>query len=251
MVRPSLIGIACLILMAVACTRPHYGLDSTAKDKFASLPGSLELEILQFESRREQKLMTYAIANGELSLKTTKTCVWPDVDACYFGYSKQYIHSPDTARFYEKTPVTIPKGLPLMKGYQYIGPFSLSPDNSVALFSIASESSEWSTEYPMDIVLIEIGTKEVVFQTNRNNVWFQIKDVVWSPDSKLFAVLYDSFKRYHGPLGIIGSLIGHPQEIHTYYLSIYDRRGSLLMQSRVAYGLVTGWGNIRFSSWRS
>jgi hypothetical protein len=244
-------AIGCVALIASACTRPYYGLESAAKDKFSSLPGLIELEfVVDANSKHDQKLMTYAIVNGELLLKTTKTCAWPDTAACYFSWSKQYIHFPENAG-YEKTPVAAPIGLPEVKGYQYIGPFSVSPDNSIALLSITPESYRWPTEYPMDIVLIEMGTKIVVFQTNHNNVRYQVKDVAWSPDSNLFAVLYDSFERYHGPLGLIGSLLGHPVEKHTYYLSIYNHKGNLLTQSRVAYGLLTGWGNIRFSSWRS
>jgi hypothetical protein len=249
--KPLLIGIGYLILIVAACSRPHYGLESTAKAKFASLPGSLELEIVQFGINRnhDQKLMTYAIVNGELLLKTTKTCMGPDTSACYFSYSKQYIHSPEYPR-YEKTPVAAPKGLPEVEGYRYIGPFSVSPDNSIALLSITTpEFYKWPTEYPLDIVLIEMGTKKVVFQTNHNNLRHQVKDVAWSPDSRLFGVLYRSSARYHGPLGIIGNVLGHPVDKYTYYLSIHDRRGNLLVQSRVAYGLLTNWGNIRFSSW--
>jgi len=248
----NVIIIVIAVVMLSACIRPHYELDSSAKSKLSTLPGSLELEIVEFEINlhHDQKLMTYAIANGELLLKTTKTCVRPHISACYFSHSKQYILFPENAR-YEKTPVAPPKGLPKVEGYQYIGPFSVSPDNSIAFLSITPESYRWpQIEYPMDIVLIEMGTKKVVFQTNRRNLRHLVEDVAWSPDSKLFAVLYESFQRYHGPLGIIGNLLGHPVDKYTYYLSIYDRQGSSLVQSRGAYGLVTSWGNIRFYSWR-
>jgi hypothetical protein len=251
--HPLIIAIGCLALMASACTRPHYGLDSAAKGKFASLPGSLELEIVQFGINRnhDQKLMTYAIVGGELLLKTTKTCIWPNVDACYFSHPRQYIRFAENAR-HDKTPVVVPKGLPEVKDHQYLGAFSVSPDKSFALMSITPASYRWPDgEYPMDIALIEMRTKNTVFQTKDNNIQHLVTDVAWSPDSKLFAVLSESSERYYGPLGIIGNLLGHPVDKYTYYLSIYDRKGNLLAQSRVAYGLLTGWGNIRFSSWGS
>jgi len=245
-----IIVIAFAVLMLSACIRPHYQLDSSARSVLSTLPGSLELEIVEYgiNWNHDQKLMTYAIVNGELLLKTTKTCVYPDVGECCFHYSKQYIHFPFWAQFNASVPV--PKGLPKVKGYQYIGPVSVSPDNSFALLTIVPESHSTHYYYPMDIVLIEMGTKKVVFQTNRNNKRHLVQDVAWSPDSKLFAVLYDSSKRYHGCLGIIGSQLGHPVDKYTYYLAIYDREGSLLVQSKVAYGLLTGDADIRFFSWR-
>jgi hypothetical protein len=249
--KPLLIAIGCMSFMVSACTSPNYGLESTTKDNFSLLPGVIELDFnVHVDSRQDQKLMTYEIVNGELSLRTTKTCPWPETSACYFSESKQYIHFPENTR-HDKTSAVTLKELPEMKGYQYIGPFAISPDTSIGLLSITPESYKWPTEYPLDIVLIEMRGKKAIFKTKQNNLQYQVKDVAWSPDSKMFGVLSEFSERYYGPSGIIGNLLGHPVHKHTYYLSIYDRKGNLLVQSTVARGLLTNWGNIRFSSWRS
>lgn len=235
------------MLMAAACTRPQYGLEKAAKEKFASLPWLIELEfVVDANYKHDQKLITYVIENGQLVLKSTRTCVRPDTSPCYFDYPRQYIHFPENA-LYKKTQVTVPEGLPEVKGYQYIGPFSMSPDNSLALLSITPESYKWPLEAPLDIVLIEMRTRKIVYQTNRDGVHYRIKDVAWSVDSHLFAVLYEYYENYYGSSGLIGSMLGHPVSKYAYHLAVYDREGNLVVRSRVAYGMLTGWGNVRFS----
>ena len=209
-----------LTLIMIACTNPQYELDEEARGKLSEIPGQIELEFVGSD-----KYWHYSIVNGKLSLQMTK-----DYPPAHLEMPP-YIYFPDEA----------PKDLPKIQGFEYHGPYRLSPDKALIVLSISLETKGASVA--KDFVLIRREKKEILFQRKRNNEYF-VEDLVWSPDSSMFAVLDGSRRRSLSIPGIASYLFGHPVDVCKYYLSIYDRKGNLLVNTKVASGLIGGGGRV-------
>jgi hypothetical protein len=136
-----------------------------------------------------------------------------------------------------------PKDIPNVQGFEYHGPYRISPDRSITFLSISPGQDPYNST---GFVLIEMKKKEVLFQEKSSGKNL-IEDMAWSPDSSMFAVLKESRTRSYSIAGIIFYILGHPVDVCKYYLSIYDRNGNLLISTEVASGLVDGGGRV---SWQ-
>jgi hypothetical protein len=197
-------------------TKPRFKLDEKARGKFAELPGQIKAEFVGSD-----KYWHYSIVNGELLLRTVK-----DFPPAHLE-KRPYI---DFAK-------DVPNGLPKIEGLEYYGPYRLSPDKSLMFLSLSSEGGY----VPKDFAVIQMEEKELLFQRKNNH---KIEDVAWSPDSNMFAVLSQSFRIHLGISGIFAFMVAHPVLVCKYYLSIYDRRGNLLITAEVASGLIGGGGQV-------
>ena len=59
-------------------------------------------------------------------------------------------------------------------------------------------------------------------------------------DSNMFIVLEDATRRSFSVTGLIFMFLAHPQDVHTFYLGIYDRKGDRLLRTKIASGLLSG-----------
>jgi hypothetical protein len=191
-------------------------LNEKATGKFAELPGQIKAEFVG-----SGKYWHYSIVNGKLLLQNIK-----DFPPAHLE-KRPYI---DFAK-------DVPNGLPKIEGLKYHGPYRLSPDRSLMFLALSSEGGYLSK----DFVLIQMEEKGLLFQRKNND---KIEDVAWSPDSNMFAVVSQSFRIYLGVEGIFGFILAHPVMVCKYYLSIYDRRGNLLINTEVASGLIGGGGQV-------
>jgi hypothetical protein len=210
-------------LSIISCTNPEFRLDDHASGKLSVFPGQIEVEFVGSD-----KHWHYSIVNGKLSLQSVK-----DFPPAHLGMPP-YVYFPDEA----------PKEIPKVQGFEYHGPYSLSPDKALMVLSISSETKGASN--PKDFALIDMERKEVLFQRRSNNKYI-VEDIAWASDSSIFVVLDETRRRHFGVSGIISYMLGHPVDVCKYYLSIYDRKGDLLVNSEVASGLIGGSGRV---SWR-
>jgi hypothetical protein len=135
----------------------------------------------------------------------------------------------------------VPSWLPKIRGFEYYGPYRLSPDSSLMFLSLSSEEEQFYHPY---FVIIQTEKKEAIFQGRSNN---QIEDIAWSPDSNMFAVLDKSSRWSFGITGILFYVLAHPIDVGKFYLSIYDWKGNLLVRTKVASGVLVGDGRV---SWQ-
>jgi len=201
-------------------TKPGFKLDEQARAKLTKITGRIKL---RFVSNR---IWNYKIVIGEFSLQ--------EIEEYRLG-------SMDETRPYIKFAKEVPEGLPIIQGFGYYSPYRLSPDKSLMFLSLSSEKQEY---YPKYFVIIQMQNKKALYQRKTKT---HIEDMAWSPDSNMFVVLEESSRRSFSITGILRILIAHPNYVSTYYLSIYDRNGTLLVHTKVASGLVDGSGQI---SWR-
>jgi hypothetical protein len=192
-------------------------LDDKATAKLSKTPGQIKL---RFASER---VWNYTIANGELSLQAMEK------------YRPGLI---DEKRTYIRFAKEVPEGLPMIKGFRYYGPHSLNPDKSLMFLALSSEKEEY---YPKHFVIIEMKNRGVLFQGEASN---HIEDMAWSPDSSMFVILEESSRRSFSISGIFRILIGHPSDVCTFYLSLCDQKGTLLVRTKVASGLIDGSGQV-------
>ena len=200
-------------------TKPRFKLDDGARAKLAEMPGQIELRFVS------ERIWDYKIINGELLLQTME----------------EYRPGWDKGRQYIQFADQVPKGLPMLQGFRYYGPYRLSPDKSLMFLSLSSEKEEY---YPKHFVIIRMENKEVLYQGRTDN---DIEDVAWSPDSSMVLVLEESSRRSLSITGILRILMAHPSQVSTYSLSVYDRKGTLLVSTKVASGFVDGAGRV---SWK-
>lgn len=205
------------IVSEYVLTKPNFKLDVEATAKLSKTPGQIRLK---FASER---IWNYAIANGELSLK---------------GMEKYQPGLMGEKRTYIRFAKEVPEGLPMIKGFRYYGPHSLSPDESLMFLALSSEKDEYSPKY---FVIIDMKNRGVLFQGEAGH---NIEDMGWSPDSSMFVVLEVSSRRNLSISGILRILIGHPSDVSTFYLSLYDPKGTLLVRTKVASRLVDGIGQV-------
>lgn len=205
------------ILSEFVWNKPNFKLDDKATAKLSKTPGQIKLK---FASGR---VWDYTIANGVLLLQAMETYrpEWMDEKRTYIRFAKE-----------------VPAGLPMIKGFRYYGPHSRSPDESLMFLALSSEKEEYD---PKHFVIIGMKNKEVLFQGEAGH---NIEDMAWSPDSSLFAVLEASSRRSVSISGILHILLGRPSDVSTFYLSLYDPKGTLLVRTKVASRLVDGVGQI-------
>ncbi len=208
-----------LCLIITACATPQFKLDEEARTKLSGMPGRIEVKV-----SGSDKYWHYNIVNGELLLQS--------IEDYRPGQLEQHP--------YITFPKEAPKAMPNIRDFEYHGPYRLSPDNSLMFLSIAPISGAY---VPMDFVLDQIVIKEVIFQ-RKSNKKYLVRDIAWSPDSNMFAVLDVSSKISHGILGLISFIFGHPVDVCKFYLSIYDRKGNLLVKTKVASGVLSGSGRV-------
>ena len=205
-----------LCSIIAGCTNPQFKLDKNATSKLAEMPGQIELKYVG-----SGKYWHYSIIGGELLLQDIK-----DVPPAHLEM-RPYIYFPKEA----------PNGLPMIECFEYHGPYCLSPDNTLMVSSISSETRGASNA--KDFVIIQDETKEILFQRRSNNKYF-VEDIAWAPDSSMFAVLDKSLRRSLSIPDIIWYILGHPVDVGTFYISIYDRNGNLLLNTEVASRLLGG-----------
>jgi hypothetical protein len=188
----------------------QFKLKEEARAKLSEMPGPIELKIFSYH-----KDWRYSIVNGELLLKSTQDHRMHKVQ------QQPYIHFPDEA----------PKGLPAIEGFEYHGPYRLSPDKSLMLLSITPAKGGY---VPRDFALVQMKSKKK----------YIVEDIAWSQDSNMYAVLDKSSRWSLGIPGIFFYLLGHPIDVGKFYLSIYDRKGNLLLRTKIATGVLGGNGQV-------
>lgn len=212
-----------LCLSIIACNNARFKLDEEARGRLSEMPGQIEVKFVG-----SKKYWHYSIVKGELFLQSKK-----DFPPAYLE-KRPYIYFPKE----------VPNGLPMIQGFEYHGPYRLSPDNTLMVLSISSATKGASSS--KDFVLIQWEKKEILFQRKSNNKYL-VEDIAWSPDSSMFAVLDESRRRSFSILAIISYMLGHPVDVCKYYLSIYDRKGNLLVNTEVASGLLGGGGQVSWA----
>lgn len=215
----SVLKIIIATLIVSCASAPKFALDDIAKSKFTKIPHIVGIE---FAGPREGKCWKYDLIKGELLLRDVWSC------------PPQWIKREP---FYIDFPNDVPKGLPTIDGYTYHGPYSISPDNSFIAISLSPNKYGLNC-VPVDIALIQFEVKNILLQTKKDDSF--IISIAWSFDSNFFAVLESQGKRLYGFKESIYALSGHSIDEFTYHLSIYDRKGNLLVRSKVASGLVGG-----------
>lgn len=198
--------------------KPIFELSQDAKVRLSKIPGKIEIKFAS------DKIWICAIANGQLSIQNVKE------------YELGWMES----RPYINSQKEVPQGLPTVKGFGYYGPYRISPDNSLMLLSLSAEK-EWP---PTSFVTVDTDSKETAYIGKIDTV---IQDMVWSPDSSMFILLQESSRRSLSVRGLIRIILSHPVDVTTFYLGIYDRKGNLLVRSKLASGLVGGRAQV---SWR-
>ncbi len=211
-----------LSLSIIACNNPKFGIGEGAVEKLSRVSGQIELKFVG-----SKKYWHYSIMDGKLLLRATKDFPPAHLDM------RPYIQFTDQA----------PKDIPNVEGFEYHGPYRLSPDKSIMFLSVRPEKDRYISA--REFVLLEMQRKEILLQKRNDKI---IEDMAWSPDSSMFAVLDKSTRRSHGLMSIISSMAGHPVSVCRYYLSIYDRDGNLLISTEVASGLIGGGGQV---SWET
>jgi len=210
-----------LCLALTACAGPRFKLDEGARGKLSEMPGQIDVRI---DGR--DGYWHYAIVNGELLLHKSIE-----------GHVPGRLEKQPYIRFRKEVPSWLPK----IRGFEYYGPYRLSPDSSLMFLSLSSEEEQFYHPY---FVIIQTEKKEAIFQGRSNN---QIKDIAWSPDSNMFAVLDKSSRWSFGIPGILFYVLAHPIDVGKFYLSIYDWKGNLLVRTKVASGVLVGDGRV---SWQ-
>ncbi len=208
-----------LCLIITACATPQFKLDEEARTKLSGMPGRIEVRV-----SGSYKYWHYNIVNGELLLQSIEDYRPGQLE------QQPYIQFPDEA----------PKAMPKIRDFAYHGPYRLSPDKSLMFLSISPISGGYVER---DFVLIQMENREVLFQ-RKSKETYSVEDVAWSQDSSMFAVLDKSSRWSLGIPGILFYVLAHPTDVGKFYLSIYDRKGNLLVKTKVASGVLSGSGRV-------
>jgi hypothetical protein len=192
--------------------RPRFELSKDAQIRFSNIPGKIDIKFVS------GKIWTCTIVKGQLSIQNVKE------------YESGWMESRPDIKFQKD----IPQGLPTLQGFGYYGPYRVSPDKSLILFSLSSEKTRY---LPTSFVIVNADDRKMLGHEKTDSY---IEDIVWSPDSNMFVVLEDSARRSLSVTGLIGMFLAHPRDIHTFYLGIYDRKGNRLFRCKIASGLLGG-----------
>lgn len=198
---------------------PKFFLEGDKSDQFAAISGTIKLKIIFGDN-----VLIYAIKKGQLLLENTLPFppnFYEQRPYNYYFMKKEVIKGPDIA------------------GFLYNGPYRINNDKSLAIFSLSSIAAK---DLPRQIVLLNWNTKEIIF---RSNIDIHAEDIVWSPDSQMFAIL----ETLNGgpPVSILATLAGfagHPPSAYSYFLSIYDNKGHLIVKSKIANRLIISGGRL-------
>jgi hypothetical protein len=214
--------IVCASLIITACySPPSFKLDKEAQQQMMKLPGIIDME-LSSGTFKGAEVWHYTIIHGEMTLVDRYTI--PPVPSIKLKTPPRILFEKD-----------VPEGMPKVPGCHYYGNYRVSPNRSYIALSLAPENAYYSTGF----VIVRQDTKEVTFQKEyKGDKEYMVDDVVWSPDSSMLAVLESTSRRRYGLIDIISAAVGHVNEESTFYLSVYNSEGRLLVKSHLASGLV-------------
>lgn len=212
-----------LLFSITACAGPQFSVSDKYTNKLTEIPGIFGLK---FFEQGSPECFKFSIVQGRLLL--TK-------DLPYFQH-----HFNVGPFIYVRND--IPEGLIRIEKYRYYGRYEYSHNNKYIIVSLSLEENHYPR--PINFVLINFDSKKVLFESNNTND-YTIEDVIWSPDSSMIAVLYkqSNYKKY----GIQDSLLymaNHPNYESSFYLSIYNFSGDILLHARVASGVTNGGGQL-------
>ena len=221
-----LFAVTCLYLIAVSCIsypNPIVVLNNADKDKLFYMPGTIELTLAQYKT-----IWFYSIKKGDLWLKSIET-IPPTylIERPRIGYGDE----------------EVPQKLPKIPGYIYFGPYCFSPNKSYTVVALSAVDDKL---YAKDFALIKQDSREVVFQTKNNERY--VDDIAWAADSKKFAVIDHLAERKHWPIDIFSAMFGVYRDYHTFFLSVYDLQGNLIVKAEIASNIINGSGQIVWKS---
>jgi len=132
-------------------------------------------------------------------------------------------------------------GLPEHRGYDYKGPYMVSPDQRFVAASIAASGP--STPGPTKVVIVDARAKKIISKVGSNDNRY-IDGLAWSRDSSWIAVLKHSSRYGRGPIDLIGGAFGHPVPYITYYLEVVDLGGKVFASTKLVSDLRASWGEV-------
>jgi hypothetical protein len=210
-------GLFFAILVFESCsTEPEFNFNPEAKRQFALLPGKIGVTI-----ETPPDVTHYVIEKGDLRK------VGPLPKAAY----ETNVHGIGFAQ-----GATF---LPLQKGYEYRGPYAVSPDKKFIAASISSGPSQNPTAF----AIVNNQTKATVAIVQGDRARFII-GLTWSPDSQWIAALTQSSRLGWTPTDILGRLLGHPSPYMTFYLAVANISGTVVAQSKLIWEVPTSWAEI-------
>lgn len=214
---------ACLFLLSACGVSPRFELEDTAKEKLADMRINFRLEFSE-----GRKLWFYSLENGKLIPKGVQSIPPAGLEA------RPHI------LFEKDVPDNVPSPI---EGHEYYGRYEVSPDRSLAIFSISRTDQQ--LPYAADFVLMEWKKKKIIYYKSNYFVPHRdIEDVAWSPNSERFVLLERYSKRRYGFVDIISLILAHPCDYATFFLAIYNRNGELLTRFKVASDLGNGEGRV-------
>jgi hypothetical protein len=80
------------------------------------------------------------------------------------------------------------------------------------------------------LVVKDLSKRETLFSLDLNNE--SIMDITWDQTGQYIAILSVIYASSHNPVDLLITFSGHPVGYRTYYLELYDRKGSLLYRSK-------------------
>lgn len=214
----TLVSIFIISLLAGCQSEPQFVLEENAKNQFAKLPGKIGIT-LETNSAKWH----YILDKGALVKVGSLPAASKEAAAIGIGW------------FYGAT------GLPEHSGYDYKGPYMVSPDKRFVAASIAVSGP--STPGPTEVVIVDTRTKKIISKVRSNDNRY-IDGVAWSQDSRLLAVLKSSSRYGRGPLDLIGAMFGHPVPYMTYYLEVVDLDGKVVASAKLVSDLRASWGEV-------
>jgi hypothetical protein len=202
----------------------QYGIEDSASEKLAQMKIDLVLEFSDAASMR-----TCSIKDGRMICAGMQR-IPPAVMT-----SKPYVDFESE----------LPEPVPSIVNYQYYGPYGISPEGSLAVYSIARK--DLISPYATSFILLERKTGKIMFQRHEDpspQIEYLVSDIAWSPDSKHFVLLEYVGDRDKSLVGTISFALGHRIDICTFFVSIYDLKGVLLTRFKVASGLANATGRV-------
>lgn len=202
------------LLVIVGCSwEPKFGLDSKAARALTPLPGKIGLKFRNYDGN-----WNFVIEQGHLS---------------------EWKILPDAPR--EATSAIGPFGaenLIAPAGYNYQGPYLLSPDRRFIVASVVTRIP-YERE-PTTFLVVDVQTKQPFAQLHLTDN-FVVEGFAWSPDSKWIALLRSRghFKWWR-PTGFVSLLAGHPIRYLEFHLDIVDRECKLIATTGLVHDLRPG-----------
>lgn len=206
------------VLLNGCQSEPQFVLEETAKDQFARLPGKIGITL-----KTSSAIWHRVLSDGNLVKAISLPPAPKEAAAIGIGW------------FYGAT------GLPEQKGYDYRGPFQVSPDKRFVAASIALSGPD--VPGPTEIVIVDMYTKKTIVKVKSNDNRY-VDGLAWSQNSQLVVVLTSSSRLGEGPIDLIGSAFGHPVPYMTYYLDVVGLDGKALASTKLVSDLRASWGEV-------